>query len=145
MVVVAIDLPEIEDVIPETRLKALKNGSVKEVRRNQAERKEAWRSLVLGVAIQIGRTVCASAPSVQRVKTAGYTQRRQRDGSIADEWVYEFMFDRQFLNNLDPQTLSPLSIVDLPEARILSTADGALKKVPPPAWLSEVEVCPPPG
>lgn len=137
-VVVVVDLPELEDVIPETRLKALKNGSVKEVRRSQRERKDAWRHLVLGIALQLGRTICAVAPAVQHIKVAGYTQRRQRSGTIADDWVYELAFNRHFLASLDPENVDPSTILRLPDARVLPTADGNLKKIPPPEWLEEL-------
>lgn len=137
-VVVAVDLPEIEDVIPETRLKALKQGTVKEVRRTQRERKEAWGQLVLGIALQIARTICAVAPTVQIVRLAGYTQRRQRSGAIADEWVYEFAFERQFLAQLDPSTFDPTTLLKAPQSRILVAPDSSLKKIPPPEWLGVV-------
>lgn len=134
-VIVAVDLPELEDIIPETRLKALKNGTVKEVRRSQRERKQAWRHLVLGIALQLGRTVCAVAPSVQHVKVGGYTQRRQRNGTIDDDWVYELALQRHFLATLDPETVDPASILRLRDARVSPMADGNLKKIPPSEWL----------
>jgi Protein of unknown function (DUF4236) len=134
-VIVAVDLPEIEDVIPEMRFKALKNGTIKEVRRSRRERNEAWRHLVLGIALQLGRTVCAAAPSVQHVKVAGYTQRRQRSGAIDDEWVYELVVDRQFLAGLRPDTVDPSSILRLPSIRVMPGSEGDLKKIPPPAWV----------
>jgi hypothetical protein len=134
-VIVAVDLPEIEDIIPEVRFKALKNGTIKQVRRSRRERNDAWRHLVLGIALQIGRTVCAAAPSIQHVKVAGYTQRRQRSGAIADEWVYDLIFDRHFLAGLQPETVDPPSILRLPGVRVMPGSDGDLKKIPPPAWV----------
>lgn len=137
-VIVAVDLPEIEDIIPEVRFKALKNGTVKQVRRSRRDRNDAWRHLVLGIALQIGRTVCAAAPSIQHVKVAGYTQRRQRSGDVADEWVYELAVDRHFLAGLRPETVDPSSILRLPNVRVMPGADGDLKKIPPPAWVEDL-------
>lgn len=137
-VVVAVDLPAIEDIIPEVRFKALKNGTIKQVRRSRRERNDAWRHLVLGIALQIGRTVCAAAPSIQVVKVAGYTQRRQRSGVVADEWVYELVVDRHFLADLRPDTVDPSSILRLPNVRVIPGSDGDLKKIPPPAWVEDL-------
>jgi hypothetical protein len=137
-VVVAVDLPEIEDIIPEERFKALKNGTLKKVRRSRRERNDAWRHLVLGIALQIGRTVCAAAPSIQHVKVAGYTQRRQRSGVVADDWVYELVVDRHFLAGLRPETVDPSSILRLPSVRVMLGSDGDLKKIPPPAWVENL-------
>ena len=137
-VIVAVDLPEIEDIIPEVRFKALKNGTIKQVRRSRRERNDAWRHLVLGIALQIGRTVCAAAPSIQHVKVAGYTQRRQRSGVIADEWVYDLVLDRHFLAGLRPETVAPSSLLKLPSVRVMPGADGDLKKIPPPAWVEDL-------
>lgn len=135
---VVVDLPELEDVIPETRSKALKNGTLKQVRLSLRDRREAWRHLVLGIALQLGRTVCAAAPSVPRVRIAGYSQRRQRTGLIADEWVYELPLDRPFLATLRPESVDPSTLLRLPDARVLPMADGNLKKIPAPAWVDEV-------
>jgi hypothetical protein len=137
-VVVAVDLPELEDIIPEIRLKALKDGSVKEVRRSQRDQRDAWRHLVLGIALQLGRTICAVAPTVQHIKVAGYTQRRQRNGTIADDWVYDLALARHFLTSLHPENVDPSAVLRLPHARVLPTADGNLKKIPAPEWLGDL-------
>lgn len=139
-IVVAVDLPEVEDVIPEVRMKALKNGTVKEVRRSKAERLQGWRHLVLGIAFQIGRTICAIAPSIQSVTVAGYTQRRQRSRALADDWVFELCLARSLLANLDPTQIDPMSAADLPNSRVILMADGNLKKIPPPEWLAELSL-----
>jgi hypothetical protein len=69
---------------------------------------------------------------------AGYTQRRQRSGVIADEWVYELVVDRHFLAGLRPETVDPSSILRLPSVRVMPGADGDLKKIPPPTWVEDL-------
>lgn len=138
LAIVAVDLPEMEDVIPEFRYKAFKNGALKEIRRTHQERRHAWRHLVLGIGLQIARTACASSPSIQQVKVGGYTQRRQRSGESEDEWVYELVVDRSFLAGVRPEVVDPSSLLKLANVRVMPTPDGSLKKISPPVWFESL-------
>ena len=76
-VFVHLDLPEIEDVIPETTRRVLKDGSTKIAKRNKKERAAAYAKLVTGLGVLISRMTFAAAPTLLNVRIATYTQRKK--------------------------------------------------------------------
>ena len=137
---VVVDLPEIEDVIPEVRQRALKNGTLKEVRRTKAERNADYLHLIAGIALLLARTAIGAGPTLQRVHVAAYTQRRKRgSGLIADEYVYEAVFERQEVTGWSPATVDPAQVLLASEKNRLDLRDtGELKRIDPPGWMAEL-------
>lgn len=130
-----LDLPEIEDLLPETRTKVLKDGSSKEVKRPKAERLAGYARLVCGLAFQVARTVFAVAPKVQQVQIAAYTQRRQkRTGAIGDDFVYDVEIARYLSGTLDHAVMDPVSELERLPGRVKRSASGELGRIPPPDW-----------
>lgn len=134
-----LDLPEIEDVVPEVRLKALKRGTVKEIRRKKSERHDAYAHLAAGLALQLAGNVFAAAPSVQVVHIAAYTQRKQRGGQHTDDdYVYEISVTRGFYASMSPASVDPLIALSHLGARFERKKDGEFKKLRPPAWVADL-------
>jgi len=134
-----IDLPEIEDVVPELRFSVLKNGKLRESKRKPSERNEEYATLATGIAFLIAATAFAAAPTLQLVTVAGHTQRKNRNSlDPIDTYVFEVRFDRQTVVASDPRTLDPLDAVRRLPSRIEVASNGALKKIAPPAWTENL-------
>jgi Protein of unknown function (DUF4236) len=138
-VVIDIDLPEIEDVVPETRYKVLKDGTLKEVKRKAEERNEAYATLVTGIAHTVAATALATAPSLQSVTVAGHTQRKNRNNFEAkDTYVFEVRFPRDVIARISAATLEPVSSIQRLPSRIEVGASGVLKQISDPDWAAEL-------
>jgi hypothetical protein len=138
-VVIDIDLPEIEDVIPESRLRVLKGGTVKEVKRKALERNELYGTLVTGLAYTVAATALAIAPGLDMVTVAGHTQRKTRGSFVAsDAYVFEVRFARGAFAGLDVASFNPLTEIQKLPSRIDIAANGGLKKIAAPDWAEEL-------
>lgn len=137
-VMLAVDLPEIEDVIPETTERLLANGTVKETKRTRADRFGDYAQLVCGLALQLARAAFAAAPTLECVVVGGYTQRRQRGtGAIADEWVFDLQLERSIIERLDPASVDPVALVGRVPGRIDLRPTMELKRIDAPCWAEE--------
>lgn len=135
---VLLDLPEIEDVIPETRSKVLKDGRIKEVKRTKGERFADYARLTAGLALLLARTAFCAGPTLQTVHVAAYTQRRQRSsGVLRDEFVYEVRFGRDEAAAVDPAE-APIAWLSRADSRMSTGPNGELKKITPPSWLDVI-------
>lgn len=142
-VLIDVDLPEIEDVIPETQLRALKNGTLSEKKRKVSERNELYAELVCGIAFAIAATTLSSAPTVAYVTVAGRTQRQKRASTdLNDDYVYEVKIPRAFFSATDANGFDPVDALRKLPSRIQVAANGALKTVQAPAWVEAVVVPP---
>ncbi len=135
-----VDLPEIEDSIPETRVKAFKNGNTKDVKRTATERFGKYAQLVTGLGISLAAQAFCVLPAVVTVGVAGYTQRRARGkGTLEDQFVYEVSILREDLYALDPEADDPLEVLAaFEECRFDFDARGNMKKITPPSWMLDV-------
>jgi hypothetical protein len=132
---VAVDLPEIEDVVPETAKRVLRDGSIKEVKRSQRDRAEEWGQLAAGLGVLIAWATFAAAPTIGTVRVAAFTQRRKRrSGEISDDWVYEVELPRSVTDRIDPRTVQPLDVLRTYPSRFDLRASGELAAIEPPAW-----------
>ncbi len=138
-VVIDVDLPEIEDVIPETQFKVLKNGTLKEVKRKASDRNAAYASLVTGIAFHVAASALAAAPTVQSITVAGHTQRKSRSAlEVTDTYVFEVRLARDAFDCLDGATLDPVALIQRLPSRIELGANGALKRITAPPWAEEL-------
>lgn len=139
-VFVGLDLPEIEDVIPETRFSVLKNGSLREVKRKAEERNGAYAGLVCGLVLGVTATVFSAAPTVRAVTIAAFTQRKRRGAtSIEDAFVIESRLEREGFEALNVKTAAPAETLGRFQTRWEWGASLALKKIPAPAWMAELQ------
>ena len=135
---VLVDLPEIEDCIPEKRQKAQKNGTTREVRRTKAERFALYATLVIGLGVAIAtRTFCV-LPAARSVRLAAFTQRRARGTStVEDQFIYEMTLPREEAEDLDLHQ-GPFELLRFIDCRMDLDPSGNFRKLAPPAWLSRV-------
>ncbi|RKH54863.1 DUF4236 domain-containing protein [Corallococcus llansteffanensis] len=136
---VLLDLPEIEDVIPEVKSRALANGSLKEVRRTKHERNTDYVNLVSGLALQLARSGFSAGPTLQSIHIAAYTQRRQKGtGTLRDEYVYEVAFERNAAARWSEATVDPIEVFNAAKCRYDLRDNLELKAITPPDWVNEM-------
>jgi len=137
---VRLDLPEIEDVIPEVRLKVLKDGRIKEVKRKKAERCSDYANLVTGLALMISSAVFATAPTLESVAIAAYTQRKQRrSAEIGDDYIFNVKLLRSTLIALNPMELDPVGTLRSLNARMKQKSNYEFEKLKPPNWVTDLQ------
>ena len=137
--VISLDLPEIEDVIPEVRYQVLKSGQLKPVKREQAERNRLYAQLTCGLALMMAATAFAAAPTLQRVTVAGYTQRKQRGAAaVEDQFVIETRISRDAVCKLQPSDADPIAFVGSQQTRLDWGSSFLLKKIQPPPWALDL-------
>ncbi len=136
---VNLDLPEIEDVIPETKHKVLKSGEIRDTKRKADERNSDYARLVCGLALAVAATAFAAAPTIQTVTVAAFTQRKRRGSNDAeDAYVYETRITRDTLMSLNTATIDSIAALSQCQTRLEWGTAFALKKIAAPSWASEL-------
>jgi len=135
---VLLDLPEIEDVVPERQRQVLADGNVREVGRTN--RSGDYALLAAGLALLVARTTFSAGPTLSVVRVAAYTQRRQRrHGVLGDEFVFEAVLRRDEVARLDPATVDPILTLKNTPSRFDLRDDFELKPIEPPAWIYSID------
>lgn len=138
LVRLAVDLPEIEDVIPDTAERALKDGRVKTVNRTRKDQQRDYAALVTGLGLQLAAAVLAASPIFDRVVIAAYTQRREsKTGLLQDEWVYELELERGVMVALNPATADPIAVATKAPGRIDLRPNFDLRSIRAPSWWGD--------
>lgn len=91
-----LDLPEIED-LPQTTTKQLASGQVKVVDKTQKQLKEEYANCVLGLAFFMAANIFDLNANIVEVTVSGYTQRRNKNGDMTDDYIYSARFPREQL------------------------------------------------
>ena len=131
-----LDLPEIEDVIPETRKEILKSGETREARRERPERTAEYARLVMGQCLYLAAEVFSYLPLAQTVHVAAYTQRpRLRESEPIDTYVLDVAFAREAVVEFTRQEQKLPAFLARLGARFVVNDDGGLGRIEPPAWL----------
>ncbi len=95
-----LDLPEIED-LPQTTTKQLKSGQVKVVNKTQKQLKQEYATCVLGLAFFLAASIFNLNLNITEVEISGYTQRRNKDGDIVDDYIYSVRFPREKFRKME--------------------------------------------
>ncbi|MFP2926669.1 hypothetical protein ACLESO_15965 [Pyxidicoccus sp. 3LG] len=133
-----LDLPEIENVIPEVKLRALPDGTVEEVRRTAVGRNEDYVELVSGLGLLLARMAFVSGPTLRQVTVAAFTQRRQPgSGVMENEFVYEARFEREAAASWDSASVEPMRVLNTRSSRYDVRHDKSLNRIHPPDWWQE--------
>jgi hypothetical protein len=133
-----LDLPEIEDVIPETRFQVLKSGRLKLVKRKAEDRQLRYARLVLGLALMVAATAFAAAPTLETV-TIGANIQRKRRGSlqVEDQYVYEACLPRALFVGDTVRSAEPVELLK-GLARMEFGANFSLNTIVEPSWAAEL-------
>lgn len=147
---VDLDLPEIEDLPDETATQ-LSGGGLKMKKKTQSAIRGDYAQCVFGFAIFFASHFFNVSTAIEKILISGFTQRRNKEGSLEDDYIYSIVFNRsrfehQALSSQDPaefcltfdnrcnltktnifKTITPFS----PEHILTSPADGPKACRPP--------------
>ena len=125
-----VDLPEIED-IPNTIMTKTDAGNLKEKKKTQTELKKEYTTLTFGLAIFIVANVFNISPAIENVLISGYTQRRDGDGNIKDDYIYSIKFKRESFEGIDLTKIDPKDLCLMSENRCNLTSTSLFKTIKP--------------
>lgn len=125
-----VDLPEIED-LPESETIRLASGNLREKKKTQAKLKEEYLDLVFGLAVFISANIFNVSPAISKIVISGYTQRRNKDGDLNDEYVYSIKFTRDLFETTQLQSTDPRDFCMKFENRCNITSSLLMKKITP--------------
>ena len=133
-----IDLPEIEDVVPQTVREVSKSGSIKSSKRAGDDLHEPYAELVFGHSLNLAAKLFVELPRLQQATLAAYTRREG-----VEEYVFEASLTRDAMTAIG--ALSPSSLPDLVSALAKATAIyeldnvSKLKAIKQPDWTKQNE------
>src|SRR5690606_24835548 len=134
---VNLDLPEIEDVIPDRLPKLGKGGRAVEVRRTKTEQNEDYFYLVVGQAVYLSAFQFAWNPTLRSISIAAYTQRaRSPIEGPSDHYVYYVTFTQEQIRRFNPKNRSLSSLLSESGAQISIDQHGGLRQIAPPEWVT---------
>jgi hypothetical protein len=81
----------------------------KKRKKTQAELRGEYATLVLGLAMFISSNTFNVSPAIEKIVISGYTQRRNKDGDINDDYIYSIkfirdMFEKKTITVMDTRT-----------------------------------------
>lgn len=94
-----LDLPEIEDM-PAEKAVQMATGVVKIKNKSKAEMKKEYSDCVFGLLIYFASHIFRIAVNVSTIILSAYTQRRDKEGRITDEYIVSVKFDRETFSRL---------------------------------------------
>ena len=125
-----VDLPEIED-IPNTIMTKTDAGNLKEKKKTQTELKKEYTTLTFGLAIFIVANVLNISPAIKKVLISGYTQRRDSDGNINNDYIYSIIFKRESFERMNFSNTDPKDFCLASENRCNLTSTSLFKTIKP--------------
>ena len=125
-----VDLPEIED-ISETKLIKTDAGNLKEKKKTQAELRGEYATLVFGLAVFISANAFNVSPAIQKILISGYTQRRNKEGDLNDDYIYSIKFTRAMFEKKNVAMSDPKVLCMSTENRCNMTSTSLFKVIKP--------------
>ncbi len=96
-----LDLPEIEDMPSETATQ-LASGMKKMKPKTNQELKDDYKQFVFGFAFFLTSHLFNISPKILTIVISGYTQRRDKNGEINDDYIYSIIFEREKFKKFNP-------------------------------------------
>lgn len=95
-----LDLPEIETF--NSQYPALSSSGEMVIKnKNQNTLKQQYSQAVISLAIYLAANFFNLTPFIERIVLSGYSQRRNKDGDLIDEYLFSFKFDRLKMETVD--------------------------------------------
>lgn len=128
-----IDLPEIEDVVPHTVREVSATGAMKSSRRTGDDLNEPYAELVLGHCLNLAAKLFIELPRLQTMELAAYTRRGGEDDYVLDAKIGRDAMTA--ISQEKPANLQEL-LASFGKANALFELDGdsRFKAIEPPAW-----------
>ena len=125
-----VDLPEIEHLTA-TKLVKADNGNIKEKKKTIAELRGEYATLVFGLAIFISSHAFNVSPAIKKILISGYTQRRDKEGLLNDDYIYSIKFTRDMFEQKDLTNVLPGDFCLSAESKCNMTSTALFKKIVP--------------
>lgn len=125
-----VDLPEIEHLATTKLIKA-DNGNLKEKKKTVGELRGEYATLVFGLAIFISSHAFNVSPAIKKILISGYTQRRDKEGLICDDYIYSIKFPRGMFEQRDLTHVLPNEFCLSAESKCNMTSTAMFKKIVP--------------
>ena len=130
-----VDLPGMEEVIPETTKEIFKTGETRDVRRTNADRQADYTRLVMGECLFLAAELFSYLPLAQEITVAAHTQRaRKHENDPVDSYVLDVTFNREAVKVFGDGDNLTAFLVHL-GGRFDVDANGGLSRIEPPSWL----------
>lgn len=127
---VDLDLPEIED-LPDTKAVEMADGSVKERQKSLKDLRADYVRCVFGMAVFFAGNILNISPYIEKVCVSAYTQRRNRKGDLADQYIYSVLFRREGFARIDYEKIDPVEFCMEFKNRCNIAATGEMKEIEP--------------
>lgn len=128
-----LDLPEIED-LPQDYVKILKSGKPSVKNKTQKQLKLEYVQCVFGLAEFMAASIFNLNATLESIAISGYTQRRDKNGDIKDDYIYSAVITREVLVSMmqgGKQIENPVETFrEFPNRMKLSTANTFSKIKP---------------
>lgn len=125
-----VDLPEIEDLPTVNRIKT-DAGNLKEKKKTQTQLREEYARVVFGLAMVLSAGTFNVSPAIKGVLISGYTQRRNRDGDVKDDYIYSIQFGREYFAHIQPKNVDPVRFCLAAECRCSMTSTSLFRAIQP--------------
>jgi len=125
-----VDLPEIED-IPENKMTLTQAGNLKEKKKTQGEIREEYATLVFGLAVFVSSNAFNVSPAIDKIIISGYTQRRNKEGDLKDDYIYSIKFTRNMFEKKNVALVEPKGFCMTTENRCNMTNTSLFKAIQP--------------
>jgi len=127
---VDLDLPEIED-LPTQMAVQMANGTLKVKDKTQKALRMEYTECVFGLAVFVAANLFNVSPAIRLVTVSGYTQRRNKAGDIADDYILSIKFTREAFAQVDYVAMDPEAFCLEFENRCNVTATKVFKTIEP--------------
>lgn len=104
-----LDLPEIED-IPQETASQLESGKMKVKAKTQTDLRKDYAKCVFGFAITFAAGLLNVSTALENVVISAYTQRRDTDGNLNDDFIYSIVFPREKMVNRNLAAEEPYEV-----------------------------------
>ena len=125
-----VDLPEIEDLSTTIMIKT-DSGKLKEKKKTQTELREEYAKVVFGLAMFISANAFNVSPAIHNILFSAYTQRRDKEGNLNDDYIYSIKFNREKFEKGKLSSKEPVKFCMSFENRCNMTTTSLFKSIKP--------------
>ena len=126
---VDMDLPEIEDIPKECFTQ--QDGKMKKKKKTQTQIKEDYIQIVFGLAVFVCSYFFNMSFEIERILISSYTQRRNSEGDLKDEYIYSIKFSRNVFEETDLTKVDPYEFCMNFENRCHILSNKTMKEIVP--------------
>jgi hypothetical protein len=132
-----VELPVLDEVIPENRTKVLKSGETREVRRSKAERFADYAWLASGGCLFLTAEIFSYLPRAETVRVSAYANRlRERESDPIDSYLLDVPFQREAFVEFRRREQNLFAFIARQGGRLKQNADGGLERIEAPSWIA---------